>query len=40
MAESRAKRIQVVLTLARQQEDTAAKRFSQYRDQLTQEQNQ
>ena len=40
MAESRAKRIQVVLTLARQQEDTAAKRFSQYSDQLTQEQNQ
>lgn len=40
MAESRAKRIQVVLTLALQQEDAAAKRLGQYREQLTQEEKQ
>jgi flagellar protein FliJ len=40
MAESRAKRIQVVLTLARQQEDIAAKRLGQYREQLTAEEQQ
>ena len=40
MAESRAKRIQVVLTLALQQEDAAAKRLGQYREQFTLEENQ
>lgn len=40
MAESRAKRIQVVLTLAQQQEDVAAKRLGLFRDQLTAEENQ
>lgn len=37
MAESRAKRMQVVLTLANRQEDEAAKKLSQFRDQLAQE---
>jgi flagellar FliJ protein len=40
MAESRAKRIQVVLTLAQQQEDLAAKRLGQYREQLATEEQQ
>lgn len=40
MAESRAKRIQVVLILAKQQEDAAAKRLSQYREQLAAEEQQ
>lgn len=40
MAESRAKRIKVVLTLAQQQEDIAAKRLSEYREQLTAEEQQ
>ena len=40
MAESRAKRIKVVLTLAQQQEDIAAKRLSDYREQLTAEEQQ
>jgi flagellar protein FliJ len=37
MAESRAKRMQVVLTLAVRQEDEAAKKLSQFREQLAQE---
>lgn len=40
MAESRAKRMQVVLSLAKKQEDEAANKLSQYRDQLAQEQRQ
>ncbi len=40
MAESRAKRMQVVLSLAKKQEDEAASKLSQYRDQLAQEQRQ
>lgn len=40
MAESRAKRMQVVLTLAQKQEDEAANKLSQYREQLAQEQRQ
>ncbi len=40
MAESRAKRMQVVLTLAQKQEDEAANKVSQYREQLGQEQRQ
>jgi flagellar FliJ protein len=40
MAESRAKRMQVVLTLAVRQEDDAAKKLSQFREQLAQEEQQ
>lgn len=40
MAESRAKRMQVVLTLAVRQEDEAAKKLSQFREQLAQEERQ
>lgn len=40
MAESRAKRMQVVLALAKKQEDEAANKLSQYREQLAQEQRQ
>jgi len=40
MAESRAKRMQVVLTLAERQEDEAAKKLSQFREQLAQEERQ
>lgn len=40
MAVSRAKRMQVVLTLAVRQEDESAKKLSQFRDQLAQEQRQ
>lgn len=40
MAESRAKRMQVVLTLAERQEDEAAQRLRQFRDQLAQEERQ
>lgn len=40
MAESRAKRMQVVLSLALRQEDEAAKKLSQFRDQLAQEERQ
>ncbi|MDR7089497.1 MULTISPECIES: flagellar export protein FliJ [Cellvibrio] len=40
MAESRAKRMQVVLTLAVRQEDEAAKKLSQFREQLAQEEMQ
>jgi flagellar protein FliJ len=40
MAESRAKRMQVVLTLAERQEEEAAKKLSQFRDQLAQEERQ
>jgi flagellar protein FliJ len=40
MAESRAKRMQVVLTLALKQEDEAAKKLSQFREQLAQEERQ
>lgn len=40
MAESRAKRMQVVATLAKKQEDEAANKLSQYRDQVAQEQRQ
>jgi flagellar FliJ protein len=40
MAESRAKRMKVVLTLAERQEDDAANKLSQFRDQLAQEERQ
>ncbi|HSC67318.1 MAG TPA: flagellar export protein FliJ [Cellvibrio sp.] len=40
MAESRAQRMQVVLTLAVRQEDDAAKKLSQFREQLAQEEQQ
>lgn len=40
MTVSRAKRMQVVLTLAVRQEDEAAKKLSQFREQLAQEQRQ
>lgn len=40
MAESRAKRMQLVLGLAQKQEDEAANKLSQYREQLAQEQRQ
>lgn len=40
MAESRAQRMQVVLTLAVKQEDEAAQKLRQYRDQLAQEERQ
>lgn len=40
MAESRAKRMQVVLTLAIRQEDEAAEKLRQFRDQLAQEEQQ
>ena len=40
MAESRAQRMQVVQTLAVRQEDEAAKKLSQFRDQLAQEEQQ
>jgi flagellar FliJ protein len=40
MAESRAKRMQVVLTLAERQEDDAAKKLSQFREQLAMEEQQ
>lgn len=40
MAESRAQRMQVVLTLALKQEDDAAQKLRQYRDQLAQEERQ
>lgn len=40
MAESRAKRMQVVLTLAVRQEDEAAQKLSQFREQLAQEERQ
>lgn len=40
MAESRAKRMQVVLTLAVRQEDEAAKKLSQFREQLALEERQ
>ena len=40
MAESRAKRMQVVLSLALRQEDEAAKKLSQFREQLAQEERQ
>ncbi|UUA73742.1 flagellar export protein FliJ [Cellvibrio sp. QJXJ] len=40
MAESRAKRMQVVLSLAKKQEDEAANKLSQYREQLVLEQRQ
>ena len=40
MAESRAKRMQVVLTLAVRQEDEAAEKLRQFRDQLAQEERQ
>ena len=40
MAVSRAKRMQVVLTLAVRQEDEAAKKLSQFREQLAQEEKQ
>lgn len=40
MAESRAKRMKVVLTLAERQEDDAAKKLSQFRDQLALEERQ
>ena len=40
MAESRAKRMQVVLTLAERHEDEAAKKLSQFREQLAQEERQ
>ncbi|ACE83678.1 flagellar export protein FliJ [Cellvibrio japonicus] len=40
MAESRAQRIRVVLTLAQRQEDTAAERLGQYRDQVRGEEEQ
>ena len=40
MAVSRAKRMQVVLTLAVRQEDDAAKKLSQFREQLAQEERQ
>lgn len=40
MAESRAQRMQVVATLAKKQEDDAANKLSQYRDQIALEQRQ
>jgi flagellar FliJ protein len=40
MAESRAKRMQVVLTLAIRHEDEAAQKLSQFREQLAQEERQ
>lgn len=40
MADSRAKRMQVVLTLAIRQEDEAAQKLNQFRDQLAQEERQ
>ena len=40
MAESRAKRMKVVLTLAERQEDEAATKLSQFREQLAQEERQ
>ena len=40
MADSRAKRMKVVLTLAEQQEDDAAKKLNQFREQLAQEERQ
>lgn len=40
MAESRAKRMQVVASLAKKQEDDAANKLSQYREQVGQEQRQ
>lgn len=40
MAESRAKRMQVVLSLALRQEDEAAKKLGQFREQLAQEERQ
>ena len=40
MAETRATRMQVVLTLAERQEDDAAKKLSQFREQLAQEEQQ
>ncbi|WP_039913881.1 flagellar export protein FliJ [Cellvibrio mixtus] len=40
MAESRAKRMQVVLTLAVRQEDEAAEKLRQFRDQVVQEERQ
>lgn len=40
MTESRAQRMQVVLSLALRQEDEAAKKLGQFRDQLTQEERQ
>ncbi len=40
MAESRAKRMQVVLTLAVRQEDEAAQKLSQFREQVAQEERQ
>jgi len=40
MAESRAKRMQVVLTLAIRHEDDAAQKLSQFREQLAQEERQ
>lgn len=40
MAESRAQRMQVVLTLAVRQEDEAAQKLSQFREQLAQEERQ
>lgn len=40
MAESRAKRMQVVLTLAVRQEDESAKKLSQFREQVAQEERQ
>jgi flagellar FliJ protein len=40
MAESRAKRMQLVLNLAQKQEDEAANKLSRYREQLAQEQRQ
>lgn len=40
MAESRAKRMKVVLTLAERQEEDAAQKLSQFRDQLAQEEHQ
>ncbi len=40
MAESRAKRMQVVLTLAVRQEDEAAEKLRQFRDQVAQEEHQ
>lgn len=40
MAESRAKRMQVVLTLAVRQEDEAAEKLRQFRDQVAQEERQ
>lgn len=40
MPESRAKRMQVVLTLAERQEDEAAKKLREFRDQVSQEERQ